>query len=937
MGFFSSGSKDASIVGVDKNRFDDTYVNGHKVSLGLGVDTRPFRVRYHQELTTVLPFVLSIMMSLIGLIVHSYSIILILSSLLLIKRWKGNIQRYRLKHTSIVDTPKYLTYSYEASLKDFSPKNLSAAEDYYKLLGKKNVVIGSGVFFFGHELFTGQEVHLSDDKVRTHIIIFGTTGSGKTENILSICVNFMIQASAFILVDGKGDTLLFYKVFAICRAFGRVDDIYVLNFMESVKASSIAPKSVEINSNSFNLLVESTADEASEIVGGLLSNDGNSVWSGRAAAGISALNRAVYWKKDHGYLEIDPDMYRDFFALQRFADLAMDTTVPEKYRKSMQSLLESVAYTYPTEGAPTPEQGQSTKEQWQYIVMQYTDTFNMLADTYRSITMTQTPDVSITDIVLRRRVLLVLLPSLAKSDQSVRNLGRILIAMARNVAAKAIGPKLEGTEQATRKSKPTEAISSFGLIFDEFGTYAVVGAATLPAQVRSLNMVCIFAGQDYEAFKSGDEKEAATIFANCTIKLAMKLEDPLTFEKFKESAGETYVLAQQSYETGETILGGKKLRPAETRQVEKRSVLHLPDLKKQGPGEETLLQGDRVIRMASFYADVPMTPTSRLNRYLEVRAPTKEISDGMHHNINAIHRSLSTRANGDWETDEESLSTTLSCSSSYSDETQRIYGKISQCVKASGEAAPSLTMQAIFAMSVLAKRVELIDMNIKKGVADALGFSDDFDDGFDDDALLTDSEANLSDLASLFAQNDIMGNQSCGYDDDDEDVAVATQTSVGLRPEQKAPMKATAAPSKTMPSSVSTSTAAVATQDVMAGETKEARVDPSVFDRMEDIISRKGNELREAEKRSFDSLKAIDMDVFAVQRQIAALEDVFLRKAGYNAEDAKRMSELSARHLIVEMGHKTNPIIVGKGDNKTKSPNRSRLSVRDLVNELANA
>lgn len=929
MGLFSSGLKGAGIVGVDKIRFDDTYVNGQKINLGLGVDTRPMSVKYHQEITTIAPLVGAIALGILGLFIYSYSVMFVLTSLFLVRQWRSGIKKYRLKHTSIVDTPKYLTFSYEASLLDFSPKNSDAyTPKGFKSLFNKKADVGTGVFFFGHELFTGQEVHLSDDKVRTHIIIFGTTGSGKTENILSICVNFMIQASGFILVDGKGDTLLFYKVFALCRAFGRTDDIYVLNFMESIKAVSTVAKSVEINSNSFNLLVESTADEASEIIGGLLSNDGNSVWSGRAAAGISALNRAVYWKKDHGYLEIDPDMYRDFFALQRFAQLATDETVPIKFRKSMQSLLESVAYTYPTESAPTPEQGQSTKEQWQYIVMQYTDTFNMLADTYRAITMTQTPDVSITDIVLRRRVLLVLLPSLAKSDQSVRNLGRILIAMARNVAAKAIGPKLEGTAQSTRESKSTAAISSYGLIFDEFGTYAVVGAATLPAQVRSLNMVCIFAGQDYEAFKSGDEKEAATIFANCTIKIAMKLEDPLTFEKFKESAGETYVLAQQSYETTETIMGGKTLRPAESRQVEKRSVLHLPDLKKQSAGQQTLLQGDRVIRMSSFYADVPMTPASRLNRLLEVRSPTKEISDSMHLNINTIHRALLSRVNGDWEADEESLNTTLSCVSSYSEEIQRVYSKINQSIKSDPVGAhPTLTQQALFAMSVLAKRVELIDMNIKKGVADAIGFGDDFDDGFDDDALLTESESQLSDLASLFAQHDLMGNQN--YDEeDDEDVAVATQAAVGLRPvaETAAQLVAPKTSAAAQPQ---------ATKEQSANVAKEIRVDPSVFDRMEDMISRKGQELKEAEKRSFDSLKAIDMDVFAVQRQIAALEDVFLRKAGYNADDAKRMAELSAQHLIVDMGHKTNPIIVGQKDNKTKNPNRSRMSVRDLVNDLA--
>ena len=49
--------------------------------------------------------------------------------------------------------------------------------------------------------------------MRTHVLIFGSTGSGKTVMMVSMAYNALVQASGFIYVDGKGDNSLYANIF----------------------------------------------------------------------------------------------------------------------------------------------------------------------------------------------------------------------------------------------------------------------------------------------------------------------------------------------------------------------------------------------------------------------------------------------------------------------------------------------------------------------------------------------------------------------------------------------------------------------------------------------------------------------------------------------------------------------------------------------------
>jgi intracellular multiplication protein IcmO len=85
------------------------------------------------------------------------------------------------------------------------------------LPGSEKPRTARGISFFGNDLETNEELWFNNDDMRTHVLIFGSTGSGKTEALVSLAYNSLLQGSGFIYIDGKGDNSLFAKIFSMCR------------------------------------------------------------------------------------------------------------------------------------------------------------------------------------------------------------------------------------------------------------------------------------------------------------------------------------------------------------------------------------------------------------------------------------------------------------------------------------------------------------------------------------------------------------------------------------------------------------------------------------------------------------------------------------------------------------------------------------------------
>jgi intracellular multiplication protein IcmO len=267
------------------------------------------------------------------------------------------------------------------------------------------------------------------------------------------------------------------------------------------------------------------------------------------------------------------------------------------------------------------KQGSQVLEQHGFITMQLTKTFGSLADTYGHIIRVNLAEVDLKDVVLNRRILVVLLPALEKSPDELSNLGKVIIASLKAMMAAGLGDAVEGTYREVISRKPTNAATPYMCVLDEYGYYAVKGFAVVPAQARSLGFSVIFAGQDLPAFQKASKEEAASIGANTNIKICMKLEDPTdTWEFFHKTAGESYVTKVDSFQTNAGSLLNNYM-DSRSASSEKRQRVDLLDLKEQREGEAHIFFKSKIIRARMFYANPKPPIKMRLNQFLKVEPP----------------------------------------------------------------------------------------------------------------------------------------------------------------------------------------------------------------------------------------------------------------------------------------------------------------------------
>lgn len=517
------------------------------------------------------------------------------------------------------------------------PKSAHLKDYNDPIPGSNKPKIGEGIAFFGNDRVTREEMWFSNDDLRTHVLIFGSTGSGKTEALVSIAFNSLVYASGFIYIDGKGDNSLFAKVFSMVRGMGREDDMLLINFMTGAR-DVIGPQKTRL-SNTMNPFARGSSGMLSQLVASLMSSGkgggGNDdMWTGRALNFVESLMKILAAMRDAGHILLDANSIRDYFILEKLEQIVIDKRFPvtdtysvplENFPKQILEPLTAYVYNLPGYNRQKKgNQGSEVREQHGFITMQLTRTFGSLADTYGHIIRTNLAEVDFKDVVLNRRVMVVLLPALEKSPQELANLGKIIVASLKSMMAAGLGDEVEGDYRDVILRKPTNSQSPFISIMDEYGYYAVEGFAVVPAQARSLGFSAIFAGQDLPAFQKASKEEAASIGANCNIKICMKLEDPQeTWEFFNKVAGESYTTNVSGFQMDS---GSMTMNYMDTRSasVDKRQRIDLLDLKDQRPGEAHVFFKSKIVRAEMFYAAPKPVKKMRLNQFLKIEPPTEE-------------------------------------------------------------------------------------------------------------------------------------------------------------------------------------------------------------------------------------------------------------------------------------------------------------------------
>lgn len=552
---------------------------------------------------------------------------------------------------------------------------------------------GEGLYYLGMDLETDEELWTAPNDLRTHRLVVGTTGSGKTEEIMGNIFNSLVLESGAILVDGKSDPKTFASVFRVCRVLGREEDLLLINYIMGGKdfASGLDAR----RTNTYNPLSSGSAAMKAELMVSLLdsgSGGGNSdMWQGRAISFLEAITPPLSFLANRGLLLFNSKLLSDFYILSNIENLVwfgifrdqngkivdlrngsdeyrrlynelvekycgalqlylnnlpgyeiperphrpskMDTATYEEFQRQFTALERDRDRTTPEENGrrrPGSEQSRAkVLEQHGFITMQLVRATGNLTFNYGHIYSDEIGEINYRDVLLNRRVLLVLLPALERSKASMEQLGKMAVSAIKGVLATLLDTPLEGSYRKIIEGRPSNAKIPYSIICDEYGYYVVPGFAVAPAQARSYGVSLTFGTQDLPSLSKADKAEGEATWENTNLRHLGRMtggKESETFKKFDGAAGQAMVQVTKSMNYQRGRIDGFKI--SSDSSVEHVGRLDADDLMQQADGEFHLvvgtksegLGGARVVRYRAFYTgDVPEPDELRLVPYVQVK------------------------------------------------------------------------------------------------------------------------------------------------------------------------------------------------------------------------------------------------------------------------------------------------------------------------------
>ncbi|CAN7359921.1 type IV secretion system DNA-binding domain-containing protein [Variovorax sp. LjRoot178] len=532
---------------------------------------------------------------------------------------------------------------------------------------------GDGIMYVGHVRSTNpyenfREVWMADSDLRTHFLILGSTGSGKSETLKGMFYNALCWGSGFFLADGKADNKMPLDLMAMCRMLGADDDFLALNFLIGGSSPEKIRASRRRRTNMINTFSDSDADTQIQMGANLLpkaEGDGKS-WQEKALNFWRSLVAALCYKRDTQGFEISVGAYIDYMGLPKVEEL-----YAEGYREYIEKgewsygfvgiksycesggcpgfMVDRVIAKYnlppdpnsasrtglPTDrglgarGAPASaagkpaqktEQDQATYDQHGYRIGQLMPALNLLDKTYGHIFRAKYSEIDMVDVALNNRVLVMMIPSLEKSASEAENLGKLAIACLRVMMGRNLGADIEGDRSMVLDSKATEANYPFLVALDELGYYFSDGIAVMFAQARSLGMSMIAAAQDIEKLTEGSRaSEAGAMLANAVAKYFMRIDDAQKTQKLiSDYVGKARVAVYNQYALN---AGGFRRNMAVS--VETVERVTIDDMQSMKTGQGLINTRGKTFGIAGFYVgdylDKYKMKTFRLNRFLQVR------------------------------------------------------------------------------------------------------------------------------------------------------------------------------------------------------------------------------------------------------------------------------------------------------------------------------
>lgn len=481
------------------------------------------------------------------------------------------------------------------------PLGLSGTDKGDPLPGRSGYARPEGVFFLGNRMQDKQELWLKAKDILTHCLLFGTTGSGKTETLVSLSYNALATGSGLFYIDPKASPKLAVQIWQMARFLGRDDDFRVLNYGTSGKTKGKSPRRLSNTNNPFTF---GSAEGLTQLLVSLMpaSDGANSIFADKAQNLITGVMYALVDLRDKGFLKLSTRIIRESLALEKCVALALRPELDEENRDAIQSALGSTGWIT---GREMKDQPPSFAEQFGYAQSYFGRALSSLTDTYSHIYGAEDGEVDFADAIMQRRILVVLLPSLEKAPQELASLGKISLSAIRNACAVGLGANIEGDAADVLEALPTDTIGigPYLCIVDEYAAIVTPGFEVVLTQGRGLGIAAIVASQDYAGILEADKKGAQQMVANTSIKIFMKMQDAeKTWELLRGQAGQNTVLRTTGFSVNEKA-GGSDYRDTMSTTVEKEDRVDLRDLQEQIEGEAHFIFSGQVVRGDMFFAN----------------------------------------------------------------------------------------------------------------------------------------------------------------------------------------------------------------------------------------------------------------------------------------------------------------------------------------------
>ncbi|MEJ8837711.1 type IV secretion system DNA-binding domain-containing protein [Ramlibacter sp. AN1133] len=508
-----------------------------------------------------------------------------------------------------------------------------------------------------------KEIWLGDSDLRMHALILGSTGSGKSEALKSIFYNALLWSSGFFIADGKADNKLPTDVYTMVRSMGRDPDMLVLNFLLAGNTPEQVRRSRRRRTNKLNPFSSADADTIIQMGANLLPKvEGDAKnWQEKALNYWRSVVQALAYKRDTQGFELSVATFLEYMSLTKAEELYIEGYEEAQANHGewsygfagLKGYLESGCPSYqvskllkkhgygeeqveqtppgfrgsarPGKSGKETEQDSMAYEQHAYRTNQLIPVLNLLDKTYGFIFRDKYPEIDMTDVTLRNRILVMLIPSLEKSAAEAENLGKLAIACLRVMMSKNLGAEVEGDHEELLGSKATNSPYPYIVALDELAYYFSDGIAVMFAQARSLGTGMIAAAQDLEKLTEGSRSaEAGAMLANQVTKFFMRIDDTgKTADMIQKVVGKATVAVRRHFKYG--AFGYHKTADIDVVEQDRISAQRLKRFKQ---GEGIIDVQGRTHYMRWFYMgkDIEKHQVDRywVNRFLQVAPPSEE-------------------------------------------------------------------------------------------------------------------------------------------------------------------------------------------------------------------------------------------------------------------------------------------------------------------------